>query len=104
MAVWVRQRDTQDEFKTIAYQDVPSPPMTPELYEACKRAVHVIEADGEILRGGRAALFILDRIGWGYCLPRLLRLPPFIFFVELGYIVVARHRGFFAHFLFRGEH
>ena len=70
----------------MAYQDarrvVPSPPMNAELYEACRRAVHVIKADGETLRAGRAMLFILERIGWGYgVVPRLLRLPPFIPFV-----------------------
>lgn len=103
MSVWVRRQDTQDEFETIAYQDAPPPPMTPELYEACKRAVHVIKRDGEILRAARATLFILERIGWGYGVPRLLRLPPFIFFAELGYTIVARNRGLFSRFLFRRE-
>ncbi len=103
MSVWVRRKDTQHEFETIAYQDAPRPPMTPELYEACQRAVHVIKADGEILRAGRATLFILERLGWGYGLPRLLRLPPFIQFVELGYRVIARNRTFFSRFLFRHE-
>ena len=104
MAVWVRRRDTQHEFAEIAYQDAPPPqppPLTPELYEACKRAVHVIKADGEIVRAGRATLFILERLGWGYGLPRLLRLPPFIPFIEIGYGYVARHRSFFSRLLFR---
>ncbi len=103
MSVWVRRKDTQHEFETIAYQDAPRPPMTPELYEACKRAVHVIKADGEILRAGRATLFILERLRWGYGLPRLLRLPPFIPLVELGYAIVARNRSFFSRYLFRRE-
>ena len=102
MAVWVRRRDTQHEFAVIAYQDTPpQPPMTPKLYEACKRAVHVIKADGEIVRAGRATLFILERLGWGYGLPRLLRLPAVIPFIEIGYEFVARHRSFFSRLLFR---
>jgi len=103
MSVWVRRKDTQHEFETIAFQDAPQPPMTPELYEACQRAVHVIKADGEILRAGRATLFILERLGWGYGLPRLLWLPPFIQFVELGYRVIARNRTLFSRFLFRSD-
>lgn len=91
----------QHEFEVVAYQDAPSPPMTPQLYEACKRAVHVIKVDGEILRAGRATLFVLERIGWGYGLPRLLKFPPLIWFVEVGYTIVKHNRSFFSHFLFR---
>ena len=106
VTVWVKRRDRRDEFEIVAYQDAPQPPMTPELYEACKRAVHVIKADGQLLRAGQATLFILERLGWGYgLLPRMLRVPPFIWFIELGYKIVARNRSFFSLFLFpRDEH
>ena len=73
--------------------------MTPELYAACERAVHVLTVDGRILRAGRASLFVLERIGWGW-LARLLALPPFVWLVELVYWVVARNRPFFSRFLF----
>jgi predicted DCC family thiol-disulfide oxidoreductase YuxK len=76
--------------------------MTPALYAACEKAVHVITNDGRTLRAGRAALFILERIGWGW-LARLLALPPFIWIVELVYAVIANNRPFFARFLFRHE-
>ena len=77
--------------------------MTPELRAACKRAMHVITADGEILRAGRAAVFILERIGYP-TLGRALRVPPLIWFMELGYFILARNRRFFARFLFRREY
>lgn len=78
--------------------------MTPELYEACKRAVHVITSEGEVLRAGRATMFILEQTGWSYgILPRLMSLPPFNFFTEIGYSVVARNRKLFSRFLFRGK-
>lgn len=78
--------------------------MTPELYEACKRAVHVITADGAVLRAGRATMFILEQIGWSYgIVPRLMSLPPFNFFNELGYEIVARNRKFFSRLLFRAK-
>jgi predicted DCC family thiol-disulfide oxidoreductase YuxK len=76
--------------------------MTPDLFAACEKAIHVVTTDGHILRAGRAALFILERIGWGWA-ARLLRLPPFLWFVEIGYRIVAANRPFFARFLFRGE-
>lgn len=76
--------------------------MTPELRAACRRAVHVVTSGGEVLRAGRAALFVLERIGWGRW-ARLLALPPFVWGVELAYWIVARNRSFFGRFLFRKE-
>ncbi len=77
--------------------------MTPALYAACARAVHVVTADGTtVLRAGRAALFILEQIGWGWK-ARLLMRPPFIWAVELGYRIVAANRPFFARFFMRDE-
>ena len=76
--------------------------MTPDLYAACERAVHVVTADGKVLRAGRACLFILERIGWSWR-ARVLRLPPFIWCIELGYRIVAANRPFFARFLFTKE-
>ncbi len=76
--------------------------MTPELRLACADAIHVITADGETLRAGRAALFILEHIGWPLT-ARLLRLPPFVWAVELGYWIVANNRRLFSRFFFRRE-
>ena len=85
----------------IPYQDAPSPPMTPELHRACKLALHVITSDGTVLRAGRGTLHVLAHIGWGW-FARFLALPPMIWFVELGYLVVSRNRRFFSRFMFRG--
>jgi hypothetical protein len=74
--------------------------MTELLAERCARAVHVLGPDGTLLAGGRASLFVLERIGF----PRLargLRVPPLVWTVEAGYRLVARNRPFFARFLFR---
>ncbi len=74
--------------------------MTDSLAARCARAVHVLGADGTLLAGGRASLFVLGRIGW----PRLARglaRPPLVWLVEAGYRLVARNRGFFGRFLFR---
>ena len=76
--------------------------MTPELAEACARAVHVVTADGRILRAGRATLFVLERCGYRWT-ARFMRLPPMVWGAELAYLVVARNRRFFARFLFRRE-
>ncbi len=76
--------------------------MTPALYAACERAIHVVKADGTVLRAGRAALYILERLGWGWR-ARLLALPPFVWAVELGYWIVARNRGRLARFVPRED-
>src|SRR5262245_57156635 len=102
MVAWVRRHDKHNRFQSAPYQEAPSPPMTPALYAACSRAVHVVRADGTVLRAGRATLFILDNIGHRW-LAGPLMLPPFVWMVELIYRLVARNRPFFARFLFRKE-
>ena len=99
---WCLRRDRRHQFEAVPYQDAPAPPMTPALHTACARAVHVIRADGTVLRAGRAALFVLERLGWGP-LARLLALPPCIWLVEIVYRIVANHRLFFSRFLFHEE-
>jgi predicted DCC family thiol-disulfide oxidoreductase YuxK len=94
----VRRRDREHRFEIVPYQQAPSPPMTPELAAACRTAVHVITADGRVLRAGRASLFVLGETGHT-ALARLLGWPPFIWLVELGYLIVARNRSFFSRLL-----
>ena len=55
--------------------------MTPELREACRRAVHVVTTDGRVLRAGRASLFVLGQTGYPR-LARLLSVPPLVWIVE----------------------
>jgi len=76
--------------------------MTPELRQACERALHVLTSAGETLKAGRGMLFILEQIGYRR-LARLLRLPPFVWGVELGYRIVASNRTVFSRVLFRNS-
>lgn len=99
---WVKRHDPQDLFLSSPYQDTPSPPMTPELFDACEKAVHVVKPDGTMLRAGRAVLFILDNIGFHW-LARPLLLPPLLWLCEVFYRIVANNRPFFARFLFTRE-
>lgn len=77
--------------------------MTPQLRRACRQAVHVITAEGQTMRAGRAGLFVLEAIG----VPRLLvwpfTRPPLVWLAEWGYRLVADHRSFFGRFLFTKE-
>jgi hypothetical protein len=75
--------------------------MTDALAARCARAVHVLGRDGTLLAGGRATLFILEKIGWHPRLARLGRRRPFVWAVELGYWIVARNRPLFSRFMFR---
>ncbi|ETX01487.1 MAG: hypothetical protein ETSY2_37155 [Candidatus Entotheonella gemina] len=68
--------------------------MTPELYEQCKLAMHVVMPDGRVLRGGRASLYILHTLGYR-SIATVLGLWP-LWCVDLGYDLVARNRYVFA--------
>ena len=89
---WLRRRDKQGRFRLAPFQSAP-----PELLQrvspnALRRGVHVITADGRILRSGRAVLFIGEQLGYGW-LTRPLSLPPLIWMVEGVYWIIARMRG-----------
>ena len=99
LVAWVRRNDVDHRFEVVPYQMAPSPPMTPELYEACEQAVHVVKADGVILRGGRACLFVLETLGWTSA--RILALAPLVWAVDLSYRIVASNRRFFGRLLSR---
>ncbi len=77
--------------------------MTDELYRACQQAVHVITPEGEILRAGRASMYVLEEIGYPRWLIRPLTRPPLVWFTELGYRLVANNRSFFSKFMFTRE-
>ena len=74
--------------------------MTPELYEACKQASHVIKVDGRIIKAGQAGMFILEEIGYPRWLVRPFTWPPLVWLTELGYWLIANNRPFFGKFLF----
>ncbi len=77
--------------------------MTPQLYAACQKAVHVLTIEGQILKAGRASMFVLEKIGYPRPLVRPFAWPPLVWLTELGYRLVAHHRSFFGKFLFTGE-
>ena len=77
--------------------------MTPQLYEACRQAVHIVTAGGRVIKAGRASLFVLEQLGYPKWLIRPLTWPPLIWGVELGYWLVAHNRPFFSKFLFTGQ-
>lgn len=100
--LWVKRHDEGDHFDAVPYQKVPSPPMTPELREACARSVHVITPAGDVLRGGQATLHILERIGFPRS-ARLLGHAPLSWLVEAGYQVVSRNRKVLSRLMFRRQ-
>ena len=96
----VERRDTHGAFRALPYQEAPSPPMDAELRAACAQAVHVVTAEGQVLRAGRAVLYILGQLGHPL-LARVLGLPPLVWGVELGYWLLARNRRLVSRVLFR---
>jgi predicted DCC family thiol-disulfide oxidoreductase YuxK len=97
---WIKQQDLKQKFYFIPFQECPAPPMTPALYTACERAIHVITPDGEIIKAGRAVLFVLTELDYPEWLIRPFTWPPFVWFIELGYQLVADHRDFFSKIAF----
>lgn len=72
--------------------------MTDELRRNCERAVHVITQSGDVLKAGRAAVYVLSslpRLGW----LRLFSFPPFVWLTEGVYWLVARRRGIIGRFV-----
>lgn len=98
---WVEQHDKAHRFRPEPFQTCPSPPMTPALRQQAAREVQVVTSDGHRIADGRAVLFILDTIGWQHWLVRLVRRPPCVWLVEVGYHVVSRYRDQLSKIMFR---
>jgi predicted DCC family thiol-disulfide oxidoreductase YuxK len=96
---WVRARDRDGIFRTLPYQEAPSPPMTPALHERSRRAVQVIMPDGSTLEAGMAAAFVLRKLGWKR-LGRFMQWRPVAPLTEWGYRRVANNRGWLSRVLF----
>ena len=91
LADWVARRDQGRRLRVTAYQEAPSPPMTPELRAACAEALHAITLRGRVLRGGDATIFALNAVG-RRGLARVLWLRPLRDVMGFGYKIVARMR------------
>ena len=97
---WARKRGAENHFRIVPYQDAPSPPMTPELLPRAARSVQVITSNGDNLEAGRACLYVLHALGRKTA-ARILRVPPLVWFLELGYRIVADNRPFVSRFMSR---
>lgn len=62
----------------------------------------MILPEGEVRVGGRAALYVFGQLGWPFM--GVLALPPMIWFIELGYRLVARNRIAASKLFFRHDH
>lgn len=97
---WALRRDRAGLLAALPYQQAPRPPMDEDLAHACSRAVHLRHPDGGLEQAGRACLRVLEIAGYRQT-ARLLRLPPLVWGVEVGYWLVARNRMLFSRLLFR---
>lgn len=99
-ASWVRRQPGGESLDFVAYQKVQAPWMDEAMREACHEAMHVVLMDGRVLKGGEAACFVFERIGWGP-IAKLLQLGPMAWATELGYRQVAAQRLILSGFLFK---
>src|SRR5438552_262500 len=86
-----KRYDVKRRILVVPYQISPRPPMSDALAEACDAAIHVVIEDGEVLRAGRACIYLLGDCGWKR-LGRALSCWPVIQLVETAYYLVARNR------------
>lgn len=63
----------------------------------------MITAEGQVIRAGRAVLFVLESVGVPRRLVQPFGKPPLVWLAEWGYRLVADHRLFFGKFLFTTE-
>jgi len=77
--------------------------MNPQLYAACQQAVHIITPNGQVLRAGRAGMFVMETVGYPRWLVRPFTWPPLAWITELGYKIVANNRLFFSKIMFTKE-
>ena len=90
--VWLRAHDRFSALEFCPFQEAD---LSPELRAACENSIHVIKRNGEILNGGRAALFLGRFTRWNR-LARVGEWPMFLPLVEMGYKIVANNRPFFS--------
>ncbi len=96
---WIASQDKRGALEFKPYQSVE---LAPSLKEACGDAMHVIKADGTVIKAGRAAMFcgtFTPYSGWA----RIGLWPMFLPFVELGYAFVARNRNLVSKLFFKTE-
>lgn len=94
----LRHRDTEGRFQVVPFQSAPPELLQRTTTSALGRGVHVFTADGRVLRGGRAVLFVGEQLGYGW-LTRPLSVPPLVWGVEGVYWLIARLRGVLSRWL-----
>ena len=96
---WLAAQDKRGALEFKPYQSVA---LAPSLAESCSHAVHVIKADGTVIKAGRAMMFCgtFTRFsGWA----RIAMWPIFLPFIEIGYKFIAANRMLMSKFLFKCE-
>jgi len=94
---WLQKHD---RFGALEFQPFQEAPLSSELRAACEKSIHVIKTNGDLLHGGRAAMFLGRFTRWNR-LARIGEWPMFLPFVELGYKIVAQNRVFFSKFVMK---
>lgn len=98
---WLRTHDANGRIAPVPYQVCPSPPMTPELFDASRHAVQIVSPNGDVVSGGEAALLALHVVGWHPWLVRIGRAALIRPVIRASYRTVANHRDLFGRVFFR---
>lgn len=95
---WARRRDHLGCLEFFPYQEAGALGISETLRIKCAKSVHVLTQNGEAISAGRAVLYVLRLLPpWGWV--RLFEYPPMIWFIEVGYYIVAALRPFLSRFV-----
>lgn len=86
---WVVRKDSKKVFTPATYQS--RPPVPEPVLAGGSRRAYVVRPDGTVYGGGRAVLYVLERLKWGW-FARFLALPPMVWVAEAIYWLIARNR------------
>ena len=83
------------------YQTAPDPPLDPELRERCSKAMHVIDEQGKVYRGGEAYVYLMRAFKRPFS--GFIGIQPIKALVSFAYWIVSNNRPTFAKFLYKKE-
>ncbi|MDQ2985281.1 MAG: DUF393 domain-containing protein [Armatimonadota bacterium] len=98
---WVRRMDRPGRFTVVPFQTAPDPPVNAALRKRCESAMHVVDEEGRVYRGGDAFVFI--RRALQKPLGGIMGIQPFKSLVDLSYWIVSNNRDKFAPYLYAKE-
>ena len=91
---WMSKLDHKKQFQLEPYQHSEILMRYAQINPAdCKKQIHIVTNNGEVMRGADAMLVIWSKTGhWSSFLASIFRIPPFIWLARPLYRLIAKYR------------